>query len=250
MRLAIVAALGGCGFQVGAGSADDGVVRIDAAGDAAGDGPDGSPDGPSIGICALPKIWEADFSGDPRALDVNGDGTPDWAIRAGNPMPGVVAGGVWTESVPPQAPLDTQPKQNFDTPTKVHVRMQNDVVGPGYGAVFWINVGYGDTMFAPIWMDLALQANATESLTLYTKDPAQTPIILAGKIGLAPGMHDMTLTINPAGHTVHLQIDALPVIGPLAYTEIPVGGSDDRFATITAFSTTSEFDLVRVEVCP
>ena len=244
MRLALALVLGGCGFHVAAGASDDDGTPSD------GPAPPVDVPGEVIGACGSPKIWQADFTADPRTLDVNGDGVLDWAIRQGMPMPGVMQNGVWTEPAPPIAALDTQPKQNFTTRTKIRVRMQNDVAGGTYGAVFWINVGYGDADFAPIWIDLNKQPSGSQDLTLYTKNPALTPITLATASGLGAGMVDVVLDLDPAAHVLFLQVAALPTVGPISYTEIPTGGTDDRWATITAFSTQSEFDLVRIEVCP
>lgn len=115
-----------------------------------------------------------------------------------------------------------------------------------YGAVFWINMSHGDADFAPIWLD-ANRANGTQSMHLYTKNALQQPIELAAVSNLGLGMLDAKLDIDPMLRTVSLEVASTRQTA--TYVEIPTTG-DDRWATVTAFSSASEFDYIRVEVCP
>ncbi len=245
MRLVASAlvALAGCGFDLEAAVSDASGVGGEAPADAVPDAPRDAGD-----LCLAPKIWEADFSTDPETLDVNGDSIPDWDFRNGLPRPGTISGGVWVAPTPP--PLDTQPKQDFRTRTRVEVKMRSVGDTPqtptSHGAVFWINVGYGDADFAPLWLD-ANRLGATQSLHLYTKNALQQPIELAALADLGLGFIDATLDIDPTAHTVELRVGAMTRTA--TYTEIPLAG-DDRWATLVAFSSSSEFDYVKVAVCP
>lgn len=223
-------ALAGCSFQL-----DPAGLVVDARPDV------GDP-------CATPKIWEADFSSDPELLDVNGDSIPDWAFRNGELRPGSFSNGVWSAPTPP--PLDTQPKQDFRTRTRVQVKMRSVADTPqtlgNHGAVFWINVGHGDADFAPLWLD-ANRANGTQSMHLYTKDLLQQRIELAAFSNLGLEMLDAQLDIDPVLRTVAIEVASTRQTA--TYVEIPKTG-DDRWATVTAYSSASEFDHIKVEVCP
>lgn len=235
----VLVASAGCSFQLDAAAVDVDAPVPDASVDAMRDA--GDP-------CLTPKIWEADFSSDPELLDVNGDSIPDWDVRDGMLRPGTISNGVWVAPTPP--PLDTQPKQDFRTRTRVHVRMRAVGTTPqtanDHGAVFWINMNYGDGDFAPLWLD-ANRNGSTQSLHLYTKDALQQRIELAKFADLGLELIDARLDIDPTLRTVAIQVGAMTA--NVTYTEIPIAG-DDRWATVTAFSSSSEFDHVKVEVCP
>jgi hypothetical protein len=61
----------------------------------------------------------------------------------------------------------------------------------GYGAVFWLNFGYGsDGSFGVVFADAELQPDNSQSLYLYTKtDPANGPVGDRGPVqrGREPG---------------------------------------------------------------
>ena len=119
----------------------DAVVDVDV---------DGDPreiDAP--GPCTT-KVWATDFSTDPTQLDGNGDGLNDWRMRDGGTLPGTLANGLWQAPGSPVRSLDTEPKQDFSTRTKVSVRMRATAYDATAGAVFWINVDYTPTTFMPL----------------------------------------------------------------------------------------------------
>ncbi|MGE5182470.1 MAG: hypothetical protein ACM31C_10430 [Acidobacteriota bacterium] len=231
-RLALVL-VGACSFDHGSRSATP------PPADAPPDTPDATPAGTLCGG----KVWLADFSTDPTT-------TPDFAMRDGQPLGGTLAGGVWTETMP--RPLDTQPRQPFLTRTLVHVRMRNTTMPqPGLaGAVFWINVDYDGTSFAPLYVDAALQAGGTQTATLFGKSGPSSPYAIAQVAFLDTGMHDYYLDIAPVQHVVTFTVDTLPQ-PPKAFTAFAAAGNTDEWATVVSESdTTSEFDYLRVEVCP
>lgn len=209
---------------------------------------DAAPDGSDAGCSS--KIWLADFSTDPTTIDSNGDGVLDFAMRDGLPLGGVLAGGIWTESAGAGRALDSQPKQDFQTRTQVHVRMRSTTVPPSArGALFWINVGYDGTSFSPLFVEAALDVSSSQTATLYGKTDGATATKLAQVTGLDNGMHDYWLDIYPTTHTVMFHVDAMPDVSR-AFPYFAAAGNDDRWATLDSGGG-AEFDLVRVEVdCP
>jgi len=210
---------------------------LDAAVDAARDAAlDADP-------CGGSTVWLADFSTDPTT-------SGSFAMRDSGALGGTLSGGVWSEPGTSGRPLDTQPKQSFLTRTRVHVRMRGtSVPASTYGAVFWINVGYDGTSFAPLFIDEQL-VGTTQTATLYGKTDNATPVLLAQVTGLDTGMHDFFLDITPATHMTTYQVDALPPVAR-TFPYFAAAGNDDRWATVTTWAgADSDFDLLRVEVCP
>ena len=254
-RVVLVCALAGCGFEhgaLGSHAGDDASVGDDAAtmDDAAVT--DGQLDGPAIstGVCSG-KVWLADFTNDPTAEDLNGDGTNDWAIRNGGTLdPAQLFGGIWHI---PQAgdPLDTQPKQNFTTRTIVDVRMRNTTTSGAKGAVFWINVGFNAGSFAPLFVDVKLQTDGTQTAYVMTKNASSQEVKSATITGLASGFVDVHLDIHPDTLKATYSInDGSGASSATINLVRPTQTADDRWATVVAFSGASEFDRVKVEVCP
>jgi hypothetical protein len=200
------------------------------------------------------KVWLADFSVDPTTIDLNADGILDFAMRDGSALGGTLADDVWAQATTGDIrPLDTEPKQTFMTRTLVHVRMADTMVPPvgGYGAVFWINVGYDGSNMAPLYVDAELQADGqTQNAILYGKTDGGTAAPLLTVNGLAAGMHDYYLDIDPIGHVVGFQVDsATSTQEPFPY--FAADGNTDQWASIDAWSnTTATYGYERVEACP
>lgn len=252
MLLAFVVA--GCGFEHGAlgthadddaSVGDDDAPLDDAMIDARLDG------SPSLSGVCNGKVWLADFTADPTAQDLNGDGTNDWAIRnSGTLDTAQLFGGVWHL---PQAgePLDTQPKQDFTTRTIVDVRMRNTTTSGAKGAVFWINVGFSAGSFAPLFVDVKLQTDSTQTAKVMTKNATSQEITSATITNLATGFVDVHLDIHPDTLKATYSInDGSGASSATINLVRPTTTADDRWATVIAFSGASEFDRVKVEVCP
>ena len=210
-----------------------------------------APDAAST-LDALPtcggKVWLADFSSDPTLLDLNGDGVPDWAMRDGSLFPvSQLTDGIWSVPAGSQ-PLDSQPKQTFTTRTLVHGRMRGKTVNSVNGAQFWINVDYdGSGMFAPLFVEAILQADNTQTLTVWTKMPPSTELQLTQVTGLTTDFLDFDLDINPA--TPSVQFTGGGVSTDLTLMRL-ASTATDQWATVTASSQAADFDYLRVEVCP
>lgn len=252
------ATLAGCQFDVsGIGSA----ALPDAASvplpDAAipGDAPAAADAAPAVdaapGLDAAPlcatalRVWEADFSTDPTGRDGNGDGVDDWIVRNGGTFPEVqLAGGVW-QSLPNIA-LDTQPKDDFDGLTIAEVRMRNTAAG-GEGAVFWINADASGDEYAPIYVALALQLDGSQTARVHGKRNNSTTELLYEETGLGAGFIDVRLEIDAVNDQVGVWLDGVHR-GTRGYFSFP-RPDDNRFATLIAYSSASEFDRVRIETC-
>ena len=250
-RVVLAGLVAGCGFTHGALQSSGGDADVDDS--ATSDTLiDARLDGPTLGTgTCTGKIWFADFTADPTAQNLNGDNTNDWALRSGTFDADQLVNGVWTL---PDAgpPLDSQPKQNFDTRTIVDVRMRSTSTSGARGAVFFINVGFDGTgTFVPLFVDVKKQSNNTQTAYVITKNAASVEQVSATVSSLSLGFVDVHLDINPGALTFTYMISdggsASAAGGSLGrVTAI----ADDRWATVVAFSGAAEFDRVRVEVCP
>jgi hypothetical protein len=251
----------GCSFDTSTkglgGKGDGSPVVIDASGnmldantilpDADPNLPDADPNQPDASPDCL--VWDTDFASDPTLLDLNGDGQPDWAERDGNNFPtNELSGGIWT-SPSFSAVLDTNPKQDFAGRTTLTGQLRSTVVSTQYGAVFWINVDYTSTDFAPLFVGVQLEINGTQTLTLYGRNVVGIDAVLATVSGLGGGGIDVTLEINAGTDQVTLTVESLP-IGTYTYTKLERMGNDDRQATAVAYGNEAQFNFVRVESCP
>lgn len=207
----------------------------------------------TLGACPNRMHWEADFSSDPRTLDVNNDGVKDWAIRNGDPtnaLPGQLDNGVWR--VPgDQTVLDTQPKINFDGVTHVHVRMRattDDGLTDQWGSVVWLNVGYGDGRFAPLMISVT-RGLGSQTARLMSKDPITGSVYMVlGKTLLGGGMLDIELTVDATNHAVVFTVNSSPMFS--LFLDQPSTPNDDRWISLVGWDVETEFDLVEIENCP
>ncbi len=209
--------------------------------------PDADPSQPDANSDCM--LWETDFSSDPTLLDINGDAQPDWVERDGTPFPtDELSGGIWTSSYF-SAVLDTNPKQDFAGRTILSGQLRSRVVSIEHGAVFWINVDYTSTDFAPLFVGVQLEINGTQTLTLYGKTIVGAEVTLAAVTGLGIGGIDVTLDIDASTDQVTLTVESL-LVGTYTYTKVERLDNDDRQATAVAFGSEAQFNFVRVESCP
>jgi hypothetical protein len=244
-----------CGFSSslapdasGGGSADapmppDAKVFLDAK--VYNDAP--PPKGPACGG----KVWLADFSSDPTLIDLNEDGTNDFAMRTGGPLQGTLSSGFWIAPAG-TSPLDTQPKQDFATITVIDVTMRNDVAAPsGHNTVMWLDADYTTTTLAPIFIDLQRDSATQHTLTVYDK-PNGVETSLFSTSALDGGFHHIHLIVDPSVPQLpvyNLSIDGVDFVVAQAFSTMTRGTNDDRWATLSAGGD-SEFDSFQVEVCP
>lgn len=230
--LGISCALAACQFDHA--SAPEGLDAAAAAGDAA----------PLP--CANKRVWSADFTIDPTTLNQNGDPALDWRIRAGGGLPGQLTDGVW--SVADVVSLDTQPKADFNRRLRATARMRHTAIGATgtRGVMLWLNVDYSPMTYAPLYLELVLDAeHARQTATLFATT-ATGELALATFPDLTTGMVDVMLDVDPMQNTVSVAVGGLT--SSHVYTPIPRNMNDDRFATLVAYSA-AEIDDARIELC-
>jgi type II secretory pathway pseudopilin PulG len=186
--------------------------------------------------------WEADFSCDPTALDVNGDGAGDWVVHGGGTFPtSGLSGGVWQTTT---AAIDTSPACDFAAVTVVDLRMRSAAAGAS--AVFLINFDRVGSLCVPLTATLKLDAEGTQTLTVSRKKSDGTFETLITAAGLASAFVDLRLVIDPVVHSVSVTANG-GFIGTYGYGA-PATSTTDKFASIYASGGAAEFDYVRIRV--
>lgn len=190
----------------------------------------------------LAAIWQLDFNSNPTTVDLTSDSVADWVRRDGQAFnTATLVGGVWQAD----ATLDTRPVNNFTQITTTNVRFRNTTVG-GNGAVFWINADWSDGMFIPLYAYLQLQADGTQTLTVYGKQDSSTAVALVTLAGLSSGFVNLRLVIDPGYDTVNIKVNDANA-GTFSYTPFTQSNTD-QFASILASGSSAEFDSVSVRV--
>jgi hypothetical protein len=191
----------------------------------------------------LSAYWRADFDTDPTTLDLTRDGTVDWKLTNGGAFNvSSLVGGIWQAN----APIQTQPLNNFTNVTTVEARCRNTSVG-GNGAVLQIGTDWTGGFHAPLFFRLQLQSNQTQTLTLFGKSNDTTNVPLFQCPNLSNGFVTIRLTVLPASNVVNLQINGEDQ-GTFTYPTCPQTTTDDRYLTMYNDTSSAEFDYVEVRV--
>jgi hypothetical protein len=190
----------------------------------------------------LSEYWRLDYDDDPTTIDANGDGTLDWTMAGGDTFDeDTIVDGVWDVS----GALESRPLNDFVNNTTVEVRCRNTTQG-GNGAVVRIHADRQAGLHAPIFTHLQLQADNTQTLTLYGKSSDATSVQLFRRQQLPNDFVRIRFTIVPASNVVNLQINDEDQ-GTFTYpTYSP--SSNDRFVTFYADTSAARFDYVDVRV--
>jgi hypothetical protein len=190
----------------------------------------------------LSNYWRTDFDYDPTTIDTNGDGTLDWAQTGGGSFDSSsLVSGVWYAS----GALESRPLNDFIKTTTVDFRCRNTTQG-GNGAVLRINADWQSGLHAPIFTTLQLQADNTQTLTLFGKSSDTTNVKLFSRKQLPSDFVRIRLTIVPASNVVNLQINDEDQ-GTFTYPTFSPS-SNDRFVTFYADTSAARFDYVDVRV--
>jgi hypothetical protein len=209
--------------------------------------PDANPNQPDADPSCI--VWETDFSSDPTGLDLNGDQLPDWVNRNDEEFPtDELSGGIWTTDSF-SAVLDTNPKNDFAGRTFLQGQFRSTEVGETHGAVFWINVDYTISDFAPLFLSLRREDDGTQTLRLYGKEGIGTEVVHATVGGLGAGYVDVALDISATADEVSLSVNSVAT-GTYTYGKLARTGADDRYATAVGYGSEAAFNSMRVEACP
>jgi hypothetical protein len=188
----------------------------------------------------LAGYWRTDFDGDPTAQDANGDGAADWAQAGGGTLDmDELSSGIWTAG----AALESRPLNDFSGITVVEARCRNTSIG-GNGAVVRINADWQGGLHAPLYFTLQLQADGTQTLSLYGKPSDASSVLLYSRPSLSNDFVRVRMTVVPEHDVVNLAINDED-LGTFTYpTYAPA--ANDRFATVYADTSAAQFDYVEL----
>ncbi len=149
--------------------------------------------------------------------------------------------GVWHAD----SKLDSFPGNDYVRLTTAEVRFRNTSVG-GMGAVFRINADWSGGTYAPIQVLLQLQADNTQTLTVFKALNEVTLVELIRVTGLSSGFVNLRLVIDPDLDTVSVMVGGLHR-GTYRYSKFPPP-EGKRFVSMASHISTSEYDCVSVRV--
>jgi prepilin-type N-terminal cleavage/methylation domain-containing protein len=189
----------------------------------------------------LSGLWKAYFDKNPT-LDHNGDGVGDWTVFGGGSFDnGSLSGGVWAADTR----LDTSPTSNFTGLTTVNVRFR-DTSADLFGVAFLIHADWSGSNCATLMALCHLQADNTQTVTLYHNTSTTVQRSLATVAGLSKDFVNLRLLIDPDLDTVNLQVNDEDR-GTFAYaTCVPI--TSEHTAMVLATGGTAEVDEVSVRV--
>ena len=191
----------------------------------------------------LSAVWEADFSTNPTALDMNADGAGDWVTHDASAFnPATLVGGVWRAD----RTLDSNPGNDFTAVTTLDAVFR-DTVTAGGGAAIWLPVDRSGTTYGAIWVRLNLLGNGTQTMTVDTKLDAATDRRLATVPNLPSGWVKLRLLIDPSLDSVNVRVNDED---RGTYPYLRFSGDTLRSVQLYPLSgdTGVEFDCVRVRV--
>lgn len=187
----------------------------------------------------LGAYWEAKFDVAPTTLDVNADGTADWAVRGAMTfnVANLVAG-TW---IPSGASLDSTPGDGFTRLTVIDVRLRGTSAGSWAGVN--LNAARGLSTCAPVGARVTLQSDGTQTLVVWRKINDSTTENLLTVPWLAAQPVDLHLVIDPAYGTIAFAANGQQY-GAFAYNRY--ASSDASQAVTLSSSGNAEFSYVRV----
>jgi hypothetical protein len=192
---------------------------------------------------ALSAVWEADFSTDPTALNMNADGVGDWLTHDGTAFnTGTLVSGVWRAD----KILDSNPGNDFTAVTTFDAVFR-DTTTAGEGAAIWLPVDRSGTTYGAIWVRLNLLGNSTQTMTVDTKLDATTERRLVAVTGLPSGWVKLRLLVDPSLDSVNVRVNDED---RGTYPYLRYSGDDGRAVQLYPLGgdAGAEFDYVRNRV--
>lgn len=191
----------------------------------------------------LSNYWDADFSSDPTALDLNADGTSDWDTGGSAFDPATLASGVWKASGSRQ--LIAQPTTDLTRPTYVDLRWRSPTSGqPGMYFFIAADQGKGEQCVLVLWLRCASATSQALTLSYITDGGGMAP--LASVTPQTTGLIDTRLVIDPATNSVVLEVEGSEV-GTYLYDTRPYAASDHK-TRIVPTGSGNEVDRMRVRM--
>ena len=113
----------------------------------------------------LSALWETDFKADPTLLDLDADGSADWAVSGGGLFDptGLMGNGIWSA----KGLLETNDGYDFNQPTTVDLRLR-DTLANGIGGGTKLRVDRQTGSHAAITVDLSKVDAASQRLQITT----------------------------------------------------------------------------------
>jgi hypothetical protein len=234
--------------------------QSDPTGDDVGDGPDvesssglgeddttagddasttGTGGGPACGGL----VWTAAMDADPTALDGNADAIPDWSFEGTFPTEALV-GGVWQAAA--GTSLATSPDDTFAGRTVIDVRLRTVEVGVR-GAAFLVYLGQDDETVSPLWVNIRLEPDTTQSATVGGRTAPTTNQQLASLDGMSSDFVEVHLDADVVAGQVAITV-AGQDLGTHALPSFT--GTEPHHAEVGAQLFAAEIDFVTVERCP
>jgi len=187
-------------------------------------------------------VWELDFDSDPTSIDLDADGNGDWVRSDGSGGISNLSGGVWYTN---SEGIETRPLNPLNQLTTAEVRFKA-TSNSGDGAVVWINADFTGSQGAPVIAMLQLEADNTQTLTLYRMSGSSLQVLTTLE-SLPADFVTMRLLIDPAEDFVNIQVNDAD-FGTYAYKTVGVSASDQVTALGTSNSTNAQFDWARIVV--
>jgi hypothetical protein len=188
--------------------------------------------------------WELDFTKYPTTVDINGDAAMDFVVHGGGAFdPTKMGTNLWRTSGVQQ--LDTNPGNDFAKTTIIDLKMQNTTAG-GTGAQFALNALRSGSTCAPVFVNLALQADGTQTLTLNKKTNDSTTVPIISITGLPAQPVLLHLIIDPSISAVSIAVNDVQR-GTFPLTPYPSSDAG-RYASMSASGSTGEFSYLRIRV--
>lgn len=192
---------------------------------------------------SLTAVWQANFSSNPLAIDLNMDGVNDWRLVSGGAFPlAQLGGGVWDSQ---NKQLRTTPDNDFTEPITVELRYQDALAPNNKSARFAIGFDRAAGQAAELHADLNRETNSTQTLTINHHPTAGNPAPLMVLPNLPDRMIDLALVLDPTSDTVAVFMDG-EHRGTFAYAR--ASGISMRDARLYEVGPHGKFDFIRLRM--
>jgi hypothetical protein len=188
-------------------------------------------------------VWAAQMDVDPTTLDDNGDGGPDWSFDGGAFPMGALVGGVWQAG--PSTRLVTEPEDTFAGRVIIDLTMRTVETGLR-GATFGINTGLDDASVAGVLVNVGLDANGLQTVTIGGRVSAEMATPLVTVPDLDAELVDIHLDVDVDASQVAVVVEAVDYG---AFALPTYDGVEPPHAQVGAGNLAAEIDSITIERC-